>query len=880
MEKSNYQAVRQYIFNKLNDLPSPLGKSTIVNEIQNLQKVIDAVPKELLESIISVVNFENLSMQDWSRLQRDFEIHFDVEMRHGFVVQGDEQQQRDTTWWSSIEKQKTNLFYWGRYKDYLSKSLPPEVVKTTDVDTDMVMNNLANPNTERFSRYGMVVGHVQSGKTLNYSSLVCKAADVGYKFIVVIAGGINNLRDQTQERLNEAFVGYNGGIQVGAGVGNASKHLLPLSLTTIERDFNKQDADRLAHGINFETVNVPVLLVIKKNTNTLKNVIEWLEKQYRRNDIEHAMLIVDDESDYASINTKDEDDPTIINKRLRQLLSLFKRSAYVAYTATPYANIFIDHKANLDDIGGDLFPKDFIYALDAPTNYFGARKIFIDSNEKHLVSISENDIPYTHKKEFRLTDLPEDLKDAIRLFLLNISIRRLRGQGDKHNSMLVHVTRFTDVHKNVAVLVEDYLINVLRKDILAYALLSDALSQSGVLVELKSTFHKHYTTDLEFEWDEILVELPDFIESVVIRDVHNKSVIPLEYRKDIVTNAIVVGGASLARGFTVEGLSVSYFLRNTVFYDTLMQMGRWFGYRPGYEDICKIFMPRNRIRDFAEIIRATEDLVEDFKLMSKNKKTPDDFGLYIQENPDSVLQITARNKQRNMTHFYCDMRLDGSLKETSYLRSEEDVIKKNIDVIRDVIQQLPSVSTLEKQTHVWKDVDRSIVRKFINEYKTFDKDKLGLSSRMPIGFIKKYIEERDTKWDIALYSGNGKGEFTCNGLHIARQTRQIEFKGGAYEVLNRQVSSGTSEAIAIEDPEVRKRVSNDRKAARGEREKPLLMLHILEVENKESGFKLEEISAFGISFNGNAVSEGKPVRLMINTVYFDQLEEGLKQEEE
>ncbi|RZJ81534.1 MAG: endonuclease [Flavobacterium sp.] len=877
MEKNSYQAVKQYIFNKLNDLPSPLEKSAIMQEVQNLQKVIGAVPKDLLENIISVESFENLNEQEWSRLQRDFEVHFDVEMRHGFAIQGDEQQQRDTTWWSTIEKQKTNLFYWNRYKDYLSKSLPPEVVKTTDVDTDMVMNNLANPNTERFSRYGMVVGHVQSGKTLNYSSLVCKAADAGYKFIVVIAGGINNLRNQTQERLNEAFVGYKDGMQVGAGVGSATKYLLPLSLTTTERDFNKQDADRSAHGINFETVNVPVLLVIKKNTSTLKNVIEWLEKQYRRNDIEHAMLVIDDESDYASINTKDEDDPTTINKRLRQLLSLFKRSAYVAYTATPYANIFIDHKANNDDIGIDLFPKDFIYALDAPTNYFGARKIFIESSEKHLVPISENEIPYNHKKDFKLDVLPQKLLEAMRLFLINIAIRRLRGQGDKHNSMLIHATRFTDVHKNLATLSEEYLTS-LKKDIMAYALLPDAISQSNIIEALVETYD-FYHADLEWSWEEILAELPAFVETVVVRDVHAKSVIPLEYRKDIVTNAIVVGGASLARGFTVEGLSVTYFLRNTVFYDTLMQMGRWFGYRQGYEDICRIFMPQDRIRDFAEIIRATEDLVVDFKIMSENKKTPDDFGLYIKENPDSALQVTARNKQKNIKFFYYDMRLDGSLKETSYLRNEKEVIEHNINIIKAIIDKLPKVKTSAKQTHVWKDVDRSIIREFVNDFKTYDKDKLGLSSRMPVAFIKEYIDERVTNWDIALYSGDGSGVFSHNGLEILRQKRQIQNKNGAYEVQNRQVSSGTSEAVVIEDTEIRKTFNSDRKGARAVREKPLLMLHILEVEDKEAGFDLQEIAAFGISFNGRAF-EGKPVRLMINTVYFDQLEEGLKQEEE
>ncbi|WPU92492.1 Z1 domain-containing protein [Mucilaginibacter sabulilitoris] len=879
MQTNSYQAVKQFIYNKLNDTPSPLGKSIISQEIENFKNVIASVPKEILISILSVQDYENLSIDDWHRMTREFEIHFDVEMRHGILIQGDEQQKRDTLWWTSIQKQLTDNYYWERLRNYLLRSLPPEVVKTIDTDTDLVMNNLENPTKSDFNRYGMVVGHVQSGKTGNYSSLICKAADAGYKFIVVIAGGINNLRDQTQERLNESFIGQHKGSQVGAGIGNTRRESMPYSLTTVERDFNKQDADRLAHGINFDTVSVPILLVIKKNTSTLKNVIDWLEMQYKGNDIDHAMLVIDDESDYASINTKEKEDPTAINLRLRKLLSLFKKSAYVAYTATPYANIFIDHQASHTDVGNDLFPQDFIYALDAPSNYFGARKIFIDSEEQHLIPIEDNEfsIPYDHKKDFKLEELPGSLLDAIRLFVLNIGIRRLRGQGNKHNSMLIHATRFTDVHKNLATLTEEYLKEKIKKDVVSYSKLFDALDQSETIRDLKTSFDMHLS-EIEFSWDQLLAELPAYIETVVVREVHLKKTIPLEYRKDTVTNAIVIGGASLARGFTVEGLSISYFLRNTVFYDTLMQMGRWFGYRPGYEDICKIFMPQDRIRDFAEIIRATEDLISDFKLMAEHKKTPNDFGLYLVENPDSALQITARNKQKNVQEFYYSMQLDGSLKETSYLRAEAESIDHNINAIKDLLVLLPQPSTDEK-TIVWKNINKSLVKKFIKEFKTVDKDKLGLTSRMPIAFILKYLDERTTDWDIALYSGNGD-DFVFNDIGIKKQYRRIKLNKGAYEVLNRQVSSGTSESITIEDDETRKALKNDRKAARAARVRPLLMLHILQVEDKDDPNYRDELAAFGISFSGDALTKEKPAKLLINTVYFKNLTDSLKLESE
>ena len=205
-----------------------------------------------------------------------------------------------------------------------------------------------------------------------------------------------------------------------------------MSLTTTERDFNKSDADRISQGINFDNIKVPILIVIKKNTRSLKNVIDWLDKQYKNKIADHAMLVIDDESDYASINTKEENDPTAINKSIRKLLSLFGKGSYVAYTATPYANIFIDHEAIHDDYGDDLFPKDFIYALDAPSDYFGARKVFLETDNRHLIAIPEPDyiryLPLNHKKDSPLPSLPESLYEAMRLFVINVAVRKLRGQ--------------------------------------------------------------------------------------------------------------------------------------------------------------------------------------------------------------------------------------------------------------------------------------------------------------------------------------------------------------------------------------------------------------------------------------------------------------------
>lgn len=874
METSSYEKIKDFIYNKLLNAEDILPIDKIEKEIQNTKLIINSVGIDMFANILSTNSLSELSEDEWNMMQREFETLFNVQMENGTLIQGEEQKKRDTVWWTSKEKQRKENYYWERYIKYIKKSLPFEVVKTLDVDTDKIMDNIENPQIEEFSVYGMVVGHVQSGKTGNYSALICKAADAGYKFIVVIAGGINNLRNQTQERLNKSFVGEDMGRPVGVGkFGGMKKSHLPVSLTTKLQDFNKRDANKIAQSMNFDNINSPIILVIKKNTSTLTNVIEWLESQYKKQKIsDHAMLLIDDESDYASINTSSEEDPTKINERIRKLLSLFKKSAYVAYTATPYANIFIDHHVKTDILGKDLFPKDFIYALAAPTNYFGARKVFLDPNFKHIVTIDEpENLKLNHKKNTNLTYIPDSLKEAIRLFIINVGIRNLKNQTSKHNSMLIHATRYTMMHQKIANLVEEY-VSSLRKDIIAYGLLDNAETQSKNISDLKETFDLR-CGNLKYPWNKVLKAMVKIIESIIIREVHQERSVELEYRDDRITNAIVIGGTSLSRGFTLEGLSVSYFLRNTVFYDTLMQMGRWFGYRDNYEDLCKIYLTKNMRDNFKRIIEATEDLFDDFKRMEQAKKTPEDFGLAVVRHPDSGLQVTARNKQRSSKEIYFTMKLDGTAKETSWLLDNERDKLLNLDAINDIINNLKNEygnSEKVSNNYLWRNVNKDIVKNFVNMFKVYgEDDQFGIKSKMPINFVKKYIEDVETDWDVALFSGQADIYDKINDISINKEQRSALQKNGYYEILNRQVSSGNSESIAL-TKEQRSELGNKRKDIRQALVNPLLMLHILKTDIDEN------LAAFGISFPGGINSEGRTVALRINTVYIDEL---LKEEE-
>jgi hypothetical protein len=879
---NSYSRIKDYIFTNLQKQNNPLRDEQIKEEIDSCRTLINEIGLKTFAQILpNKDSLSELSAIEWLNMQKELETQFDVKMELGILIQGDNQEGRDTAWWSSKKKQTTDNYYWSRYKTYLTNSLNEGIIKTIDLDTDIIMDNLEDPEVSTFNRYGMVVGHVQSGKTGNYSALVCKASDAGYKFIVVIAGGMNNLRNQTQTRLNECFVGQEMGIQIGVGVGTLNRQKLPISLTTKEKDFNRQDADRNSQGLNLDNINAPILLVIKKNTKTLANVIIWLERQYNNQIKNHSMLLIDDESDYASINTNEESNPTTINKKIRKLLSLFQKSVYVAYTATPYANIFIDHQVGHEEFGKDIFPKDFIYALNAPDNYFGARKVFLESIEEHLIPISDytNSFPPKHKKDHQVTNLPETLKDAIRHFLLNIAIRQRRGQSNKHNSMLVHISRFTKVHQSTASLIENYL-NKISNDVRAFGLLNNATMQSEIIREIKETFdtHLHFC---EFTWEETLSTLTKLISNIVVREVHQSTSLHLIYRNDMTTNAIVVGGTSLSRGYTLEGLSISYFLRNTIFYDTLMQMGRWFGYREGYKDLCKIYLPEKSIESFSQIIEATEDLIDDFKRMAAAKMTPYDFGLAVKHHPESGLQVTARNKQKNAQDIYFDMKLDGQAKETAWLFNDEIKLKKNLDLIVSIVKNVNSIKQFEKKSsaYIWKDIDRKIILNFLNNFEVYGADdELGFRTKMPIKFIVKYVTDIDINWDIALYSTSGDLFEIDNLLSINKEPRNLGVKGDHLEVLQRQVSSGNAESVVLEK-DIAKKLGSDRKEIRRVMSRPLLMLHILQNKQPAPIYHSNSFAAFGASFPGGIDSETKTVRLKINTVYLQNIQDQLEDDD-
>jgi hypothetical protein len=425
----------------------------------------------------------------------------------------------DDGWSPWLAKRRADIpwRFWDRYRHYLQRGQgwPLATVERLDQATDRVLDYLTNPVAPgAWDRRGMVVGHVQSGKTANYVGLVCKAADAGYKIIIVLAGFHKSLRSQTQIRLEEGFLGYDRGATLQdpsgrrATVGVGDTHLYDPapaadSITTRADDGDFKRA--LAKNFAIHPGGNPLLFVVKKNASVLRNLLEWVRWVAQSKDEKGRkyikgvpLIVIDDEADQGSIDTRkgafdeegnvDEDhDPTVLNARIRELLYLFDQSAYIGYTATPFANILIHEQGRTDGQGDDLFPRSFIISLPTASNYVGPSRIFgfsgpdqepveplpiVREVSDHAASLALREdsgwIPPRHNKDWipkhdGLARVPPSLQRAIRSFVLACAARLARRDASAHNTMLVHVTRFTAVQHRVAEQVNEELLDIQRR---------------------------------------------------------------------------------------------------------------------------------------------------------------------------------------------------------------------------------------------------------------------------------------------------------------------------------------------------------------------------------------------------------------------------------
>lgn len=728
---------------------------------------------QLLNEVLGIVRNIHVGMDDAAvhALRQQLESSIGVSMSAGQGLNN----QEIAPWVEDI-KATTDWIYWNSYVRQLqSRSLSREVIRVLDADTDSILTECGNPREPGpWKSKGLVMGDVQSGKTANYCGLISKAADAGYKVIVLLTGMIEDLRAQSQERLDEGFVGRDSrellrrerrAAIIGAG---RFRSKAPNVLTSIDSDFLAANYQALG-GIPLVNISdkEPVLLVMKKNRGPLNNLLQFLDSQLQGNarQLDLPLLLIDDESDNASVNSRKDEDPATINKLIRKLMERFSRASYVAYTATPFANVFIN-----PDIEEDLFPSNFVYSLNTPTNYMGAAAFFSEggTHEHCVVDLTDAEaiLPYKHRKDQRLDRLPESMLDALGVFLLSCAVRDLRGEALKHRSMLVNASRFTDVQNRIADLLKQEMY-VLSEDIRQYMAGDEVWMHHERLRKLHDLWQQEYAS-CGVAWDEVRRALHDATASIKVVTINQKTDATerLNYGKyagsRVGRRVVAVGGLTLSRGLTLEGLCVSYFYRNSKAYDTLLQMGRWFGYRTGYDDLCRIWMDplaRDWYRHLADVVA---ELRHDIGRMHANRMPPIKFGMRVQSHPDALI-VTALNKMRNAEQVEVRISYSTAGAETALLPASPRKNQDNLEKLASLLEHLQhqeGVAKEEGNRLLWTGVDKATVARFLSglhisdQNTQFMRDMNG-GSRPLLTFIASNEVPVLAEWDICIPQGKG-----------------------------------------------------------------------------------------------------------------------------
>lgn len=630
--------------------------------------------------------------------------------------------------------------FFAQVRERLEKDLGKAVANDVSDAADQILGSCGNPHRSSFDNRGLVVGYVQSGKTTSFMSLAAKAVDYGYKFVIILSGMTDNLRSQTQDRVDDVLVGKH----------KAEWH----ALTSKEHDFvGHVGAEAILNPNNGQGV----LAVVKKNPGRLRRLVKWLN-QAQAQTVTTPILVIDDEADQATPNTaKARDRASRINGLLRQLVS-FPKVSYVAYTATPFANLLMDTEAK-----DDLFPRDFIVSLPEPDGYMGTTQLFgrtslsSESEEfapKRVISYVSDEESSEVLKNLKSLDGPKitqgsGFSAAILWFLIATAARRIRDQKSKHSSMLVNVSPLADVHFNLQSAIDSYLLELKS---LAEDDLKPMLRTVWDQQEAEATARAESLEPVDFESAAAgAVEVLGQVKTVVD---NYKSDNRLYYGQESAETVIVIGGNTMSRGLTLEGLISSYFLRSSRTYDTLLQMGRWFGFRPGYTDLPRVWMTTEMSSWFADLalieaeireqIRAYAPAVVDGKVIPGHHK-PTEVAVKIRQHPS--MAVVAPNKARFAKRVSVSLS-EKKLQTTVFESKDAEVLLDNQNSVRQLFEDASANSV---------------------PLHRFGSGRLGLagvSAGEVVSFLRQYHLHPGTRtFDIDLIADYLKKENQANGLN-------------------------------------------------------------------------------------------------------------------
>lgn len=792
------------------------GKVLEEIEADSLNERISLAIDKTIESM-SVIIGDGEALRDYllSRISREKE----EETVSVMLGEGAE----NSTWWDAYrEKNAAELKFWNRYSKYLFERKHWEksaITKSIGNPTDMLLNAIADPNrTVAQEKRAMVVGYVQSGKTANYIGLINKALDAGYKYIIVLAGIHNNLRSQTQSRIDEEVLGYETSSEarqkqreraeknrIGVGTLYNAGFVQTLTFRDESGDFSKKNSSWDTHP------DVPTIIVTKKIKSTLTNLIENIESKQVINQDENGhfimpakypLLLIDDEADQASVNTGydydeegniiDEYDVKTINRLIRNLLNHFECKSYVGYTATPYANIFIPNDLAVagEELGNDLFPADCIISLPKPYRYIGANEFFgygIEDEEPKPMPLVRKikDEDFIDVKKKTVGDLPDSLKMAMKCFLISIAIRNCRGEIYKPNTMLIHVARIKNMHRQLERKVSEYFFDELQSMIIdgdsaTKTEIYDLIKKEYLPVseKMRKDFSRYMEGAYDVRVDEIYEEIVRLMneDKVKINVINgdSKDVLCYKDHEGEEYNVIAIGGDKFSRGLTLEGLSISYFTRESKYYDTLMQMGRWFGFRPKYADLCRVFITDTIYHWFARIAFATDNLRNQITYMCGEKAEPRDFGLRVATHPELKISSPKKGKSGTMQQ----LNFSATLTVTRDIDVNIEMYESNYNAVDHLFSYAERVLTaeehftkLERKTdtehYFIENVNSNRIIEFFRNYQTSKR-----ARKVNGNNIATYIEEQNkdgllVNWTVCLINtGEDVPGFDIAGIHI------------------------------------------------------------------------------------------------------------------
>lgn len=887
-------------------------KSLVGTILMNTGNTAVPITEEFIEQLVD--SYDNLNsltlgtprLTPEERTEVIAELHTSLFVR---IDRGHYVKEKDHTPWYIAAKADKPSKFWDRYRLYLQKEQHwnKDIINELDKTTDEIMDLLGDPEQdEPFLRRGLCIGDVQSGKTSTYIGLLNKAADANYRVIILLTGMIEKLRRQTQQRIDEGFIGLDsyaftlekGSVQVGVGAIDPSTSGWAVTSTT--SDFNAATAKKIVGRLN--SISAPVIFVLKKNKSVLEKLEHWL-RFYNVNPmtktIDLPMLLIDDEADNASVNTK-QDTVTAINKGIRKLLALFEKSNYVGFTATPYANVFIDPDTEEEMLKGDLFPRDFIYALEAPHNYIGARLMF-GEKAPYSYMLEPNDdceqaLPIKHTKYDELEYIPDSLKEALAAFFIANAVRDLRGDTKSHRTMMINISRFIDVQNQITRVVDRYFRDIKREIHNYYLLDGEALCYDSFSL-IKQVYERYFAEQKfpelkQFSWKQIQTALYPAIARIEVRTINGgnapKNLDYENYEKapnNIGLRLIAIGGLSLSRGLTLEGLCTSYYYRNSSMYDTLMQMGRWFGYRDKYKDVCKVWMPALSMAYYAYISMATDELRAEVRRMQNEDMTPKDFGLAVRSDIKGLL-VTATNKMRNAKDYETTINFSGEVVETRYIHSSKDILDRNLKQTELFLDSVKAENPMHRD-----DPNLAIKHpQFLNVRKDLVVDYLKAFSAHTMNsdfiiheLVNLFMEDTDgifDNWDVLIAQGNGRSSLTFAGVEnivpvkrgfaYRKKTKSLQMSGKNSRLGSKDLAKGGLNRETVAKMEASgdnggKSFSEDFYFKTGMKRNPLLVIYpvMLSYETKkgedEDSTKAKQILEKTIDYPVVGLSIGIPL---------------------